>query len=73
MAIYEACSGSIYAHQPLELIRRKFSKPYKPYCKGIVEDLAKHPDGLVSRHSGRARSYGITMNGIAALRSMGLI
>jgi len=59
LVIYEACGGSIYAHQPLELIRRKFSKPFKPYCKGIVEDLVRHPDGLVSRHSGRGRSYGI--------------
>ncbi len=73
LAIYEACGGSIYTHQPLELIRKKFAKPSKPFCKGIFEDLVRHPDGFVSRHSGRDKSYGITMNGISVLRGLGLV
>ncbi len=70
VALYGACGGSIYAHQPLPLIRKKFGEPYREYAKKIIEDLVK--SGYAAPHKGRNVSYAITKAGVAKLRELGL-
>jgi hypothetical protein len=70
VAPYNACGGSIYAHQPLPLIRKKFGEPYREYAKKIIEDLVK--SGYATPHKGRNVSFAITKTGVAKLRELGL-
>jgi len=71
VALYGACGGSIYAHQPLPLIRKKFNARYREHAKKIIEDLVR--SGYAVPHKGRNVSYAITKSGITRLREIGLI
>ena len=71
VAVYDACGGSIYAHMPLPMIRRRFVEPYRNEAKRIVEDLVRK--GYVTLHKGRNISYSITKAGVEKLRELGII
>jgi len=73
LACYYACDGSTKAHQPLELIRKKFSQPFRDEAKRALEKLARRPERYIVPHRGRTTSYSITMAGIRKLEELGLI
>ena len=73
LACYYACDGSTKAHQPLELIRKKFSPPFRDEAKRALEKLARRPERYILPHRGRTTSYSITIAGIRKLEELGLI
>jgi len=72
-AVYYACGGSIKAHQPLQFIRNKFEKSFRPYAKEILEKVVRRPEQYVQKHKNREVTYSITLNGIKLLEDMNII
>lgn len=70
VAMYRAC-GASNAHYPIELIRKKFRKPYKQFTKSIMKKLYRR--GFVSIKKGKNTAYGITKNGVERLRELRLL
>ena len=71
IALYRTC-GASKAHYPIELLRKKFRKPYRQFTKSIIKKMYRR--GFVSIKKGvRGKAYGITKAGIEKLNELGLL
>jgi len=73
MAVYHACKGDIHAHQPVQLIRKKFVKDLRDAAKRLLEETARRPERYILKHKNKDTTYSITLNGIRVLEDMNLI